>query len=82
MDLGKYIAEKVYVLRRRVPRVLPKKKHTEKSVLPPFQFVVRFDKFIRYIDFIMFLNIPYIYMYSKIYIFRYVKTTYNLRQTD
>ena len=24
-DLGKYIAEKVYVLRRRVPRVLPKK---------------------------------------------------------
>ena len=50
-------------------------------ILPPFQNVGRFD-FFRFIVFAMHLDITYVYVHSKIYESRKVKTTYILKWRD
>ena len=50
------------------------------QVFPLFQIVDRFN-FSRYI-FTIYLDIVYIYMHSKSYKFRKIKTTYNLEWSE
>ena len=50
-------------------------------LLPPFQNLGRFD-FFRFIYFVMYLDICYIYMYSKHYKSRKTKTTYILERRE
>jgi hypothetical protein len=50
-------------------------------LLYPFQIVDRFNKS-RYIIFDTYLETVYIKMHSKIYISRFAKTIYNLKQNE
>jgi len=52
-----------------------------KVVLNLFQIIRRFD-FSKYIAFIIYLDIVYIYMHSKYNVFRKAKISYNLEQRE
>ena len=71
--LGNMIVASVLVHLARMPIIMLF------FVLPPFQIVGPFGKS-RYISFDMHLDIHYVLIHSKIYISRFVKTTYNLER--